>query len=358
MFAEKRYPEKLDAEELDEYLSKGWYRMGQSIFTTHFLCFGHTFFSALWVRLPLSQHQASKRHRKIMRRNRQFEISFRPVNQVEPDKEQENLYQRYRRQFPGLLAPSLKDALYDGDEKNVFNTWQCLIRDKNKLVALSFFDLGYQSIASILGIYDPAYKKESLGFYTMLMEIEYGQKGGFQYYYPGYIVPGYPRFDYKLRIGAVESYHLKYDDWIPYPDQLKGDETPILKMDRQLQEMCQYLNLNHAPCVKKYYPLFEANLFGFWQAPYLDYPVFLVCSHLENPHTFLITVFDPKREDFQLMRCSIFDDLQFYFNPTFTESFNPKDHFLDLLTIDEIIEKSKRPQDILLALRYVTDGIR
>ncbi|HMQ48577.1 MAG TPA: arginine-tRNA-protein transferase [Saprospiraceae bacterium] len=358
MFAEKRYPEKLDADELDEYLSKGWYRMGQSIFTTHFLCFGHTFFSALWIRLPLDKHASSKRHRKLMRRNSRLEISYSPFNHQQPDKEQENLYQRYRKQFPGLLAPSLRDALYDGDEKNIFNTWQCIIKDGGKLVALSYFDLGQQSIASIMGIYDPAYKNDSLGFYTMLMEIEFGRSNGFQYYYPGYIVPGYPRFDYKMRIGKVESYLLRNDDWAPFPSQVKSEDVPMLKMDRHLQEMCHYLNLNHSPCVKKYYPLFEANLFGFWHAPYLDYPVLLVCSQLENPHTFLITVFDPRQEEYHLMRCSIFDDLQFYFNPTFTESFNPKDHFLELLIIDEMIEKSKKPQDILLALRYVTDSTR
>ena len=26
------------------------------------------------------------------------------------------------------------------------------------------------------------------------------------YYYPGYVVPGYHRFDYKLKIGEVEFY--------------------------------------------------------------------------------------------------------------------------------------------------------
>jgi arginine-tRNA-protein transferase len=40
MFADKHYPENLNLWELDQYLEKGWYRMGQVIFTTHFLFFG------------------------------------------------------------------------------------------------------------------------------------------------------------------------------------------------------------------------------------------------------------------------------------------------------------------------------
>ena len=59
-FAEKHYPELLLPEELDAYLARGWYRMGQSIFTTHFLCFGEQFYSAVWVRLQLNDHSFSK----------------------------------------------------------------------------------------------------------------------------------------------------------------------------------------------------------------------------------------------------------------------------------------------------------
>ena len=41
-------------------------------------------------------------------------------------------------------------------------------------------------------------KKYSLGFYTMLLEIDFGIKSGAEYYYPGYVVPNYFKFDYKL----------------------------------------------------------------------------------------------------------------------------------------------------------------
>ena len=62
-FAEKHYPEVLLPEDLDAYLEKGWYRMGQTIFTTHFLCFDKGFFSAIWVRLDLQNFSFNKRQR-------------------------------------------------------------------------------------------------------------------------------------------------------------------------------------------------------------------------------------------------------------------------------------------------------
>ena len=67
MHAMYQAPTALSPEELDDYLSKGWYRMGQTIFTTNFLYFGKDFFSALWIRLPLQNYTFSKRISKRMR---------------------------------------------------------------------------------------------------------------------------------------------------------------------------------------------------------------------------------------------------------------------------------------------------
>ena len=147
MFAEKHYPEVMIPEELDAYLAKGWYRMGQTIFTTHFLCFGRSFYSAIWIRLPLQGYQFRKSLRKAFRRNQQrFRHRVGPAS-ITPEKEQ--LYRRYKASFPGILAPSLKDSLLDGEDYNIYNTYEVAVYEGSKLVALSFFDLGKNSAASI-----------------------------------------------------------------------------------------------------------------------------------------------------------------------------------------------------------------
>ena len=135
MFGEKRYPESLSPEELDIYLANGWYRMGQSIFTTHFLCFHDQFFSALWVRLSLKNYEFSKSLRKIIRRNYSaFDIRFQPV-QITPEKEA--LYQKYKQSFPGQLAPTLEDSLHEGFDGNIYNTFETLVYDGDKLIAVT-----------------------------------------------------------------------------------------------------------------------------------------------------------------------------------------------------------------------------
>ncbi|NBC07287.1 MAG: GNAT family N-acetyltransferase [Bacteroidetes bacterium] len=348
MFAEKHYPEMMIPEELDAYLAKGWYRMGQTIFTTHFLCFGRSFYSAIWVRLPLTGYRFRKSLRKIFNRNRRhFEVT---TGAASINAEKERLYRRYKSSFSGMLAPTLRDALLDGEDFNIYQTREVRVYDGDRLIALSYFDLGEHSVASITGIYDPDYDKYSLGFYTMLEEIHYAQEAGLLYYYPGYVVPGYPRFSYKLRIGEVEYYSLPHQAWRPY-EELTSPQVPIQLMESKLGGMAQYLMHQGVAAELLYYPLFEANLFGFWQAPYFDYPMFLLCSQRKNKRKFLCVVYDPRSGQYELLVCALFDDLQLYFNHSYTASFDKRYNFVELLVVESSLRSSTEPQEIMELLK-------
>lgn len=347
MFAEKHHPDKLTPQELDDYLARGWYRMGQTIFTTHFLCFGNRFYSAIWVRLPLKGYQFSKSLRKVIRRNSaHFRTAVAPAS-LTPEKEA--LYQKYRLSFSGILSPSLQDSLLDGGEGNVYNTFEVTVRDKGKLVACSFFDLGHQSAASILGFYDPEYGSHSLGLYTMLEEINFCQYQGMPYFYPGYVVPGYHRFDYKLRIGEVDYYDLSSRNWLPF-SSLPAGHTPLGEMEQKLTHLHQMLKMTRLPSRYMHYPLFEANLFGFWSAAYLEYPVFLLCAAPPRANGYILVVYDVRDSRFKLLRCAPFDDAGFYLSDSFLQNFSPEHFFLDLIVQEEMLLSSPNPEFIALAL--------
>ena len=348
MFAEKHYPEIMEPEELDAYLARGWYRMGQTIFTTHFLCFGDQFFSAIWVRLQLADYTFRKSLRKLLTKNeRQFQSRIRKAS-LSPEKEQ--LYLRYKASFPGMLAPSLKDSLLDGEDLNIYNTYEIAVYDDNKLVAVSFFDVGQESAASIMGVYDPAYQRFSLGFYTMLLEVKYCMEKKLKYFYPGYVVPGYQRFDYKLRIGDVDYYDLNREDWLPY-NTLEEADIPLTKMQSRLHNLQQALTASKIPVQLLNYPLFEANLFGFWRAPYFDYPMLLWCYPQENSNVYLLAVYDTREDEYLLLQCSPFDDLQFYFNESYTNTFDRNRYFMELIVIDRVLLASDSAQEICSVLR-------
>jgi arginine-tRNA-protein transferase len=344
MFGEKRYPESLSPEELDTYLANGWYRMGQSIFTTHFLCFLDNFYSALWVRLPLKDYQFSKSLRKIIRKNyNTFDVKFQPA---EIDAEKELLYQKYKADFPGQLAPTLEDSLHEGFEGNIFNTYETLVYEGDKLVAFSFFDLGDSSASSILGVYDPDYKKYSLGLFTVLLEMIFCIRNNFDFFYPGYVVPGNSRFDYKLRIGDVDYYNLKTNKWLNY-NSLDAKDIPLFKMEQKLKGISKLFSEQGVQSNYYYYPLFEANLFGYWNAPYFDFPNLLLLDYEKENKNYLAVVFDPRENAYQLIRCSQFDNVFFYFNSEFINTFDRKRFFTELITSDGLVAESAEEKVII-----------
>jgi leucyl-tRNA---protein transferase len=345
VFAEKHYPEVLQAEDLDSYLERGWYRMGQSIFTTHFLCFGDQLYSAIWIRLNASEHQYSKSQRKLLRRNAtRFTVRYAPS---ELTAEKEALYQKYKQNFPGFIARSLQESLLDGEISSHYHTLETQVYDGDQLVALSFFDLGQDSVASILGIYDPDYQGASLGYYTMLLEIAYCQQHGITYYYPGYIVPGYQRFDYKLRIGQVEYLQLSSGTWQPYIPNAYAD-IPLLHMRQQLEYATSLLKAANVLCHLYWYPLFEANLFGLLRASYLDFPVVLqVPGPLTAPHFTYFIVYDVRNNRFQLLRCSNFDDFRFYFNDSYAQAFNPHEFLVELIVVENLLLQTTTAEEMV-----------
>ena len=77
------------------------------------------------------------------------------------------------------------------------------IYDGDKLIAVSYFDLGEQSMASLLGLYDHAYNKLSLGTYTMLKEPNTADAPA-EWFTPG--TSSTSPIDYKLKLGPMEHY--------------------------------------------------------------------------------------------------------------------------------------------------------
>lgn len=348
MFTDKYYPDRIAAESLDNYLEKGWYRMGQSIFTTHFLSFNRRFYSAIWIRLALKDYAFGKRARKLRRRNeRSLRYEF---GTMRIDAEKELLYQEYRADFSGTISQSLKEAMLDGEEDNVYNTWEVRVYEGDELVAFSFFDVGQEGVASILGVYSSSYKQYSLGFYTMLLEIEWCLEQEMLYYYPGYVVPGYERFEYKKRIGEVEYYDLHADDWLPW-DQLEASGIPLDNMQNKLAELEAVLLQRNVSCRFLHYPFFEANLFSFFSAPYLDYPVLLWCYPQEGTKTFFLAVFNVREDAWQLLKCGVYEDMFLSMNASYAASFNKEHYFLELALVDGVLFTSKDPFEMAEAIR-------
>ncbi|MCC6290285.1 MAG: arginine-tRNA-protein transferase [Chitinophagaceae bacterium] len=225
---------KLNSTQLDTFLSQGWYRMHQSVFTTKYIILNDSTYNVFWLRYNLPGFNINKKLQKLIIQNRHFHISIKPMVITT---ELETLYKIYRSSIKFDHAESVKYWLYgeEAEKENAFETNIIEIRDGSKLIAAGIFDNGYNSIAGIMNFYDPAYKKFSLGKYLILLKIKYAIEKGMHWYYPGYIVYGYPSFDYKLFVGEenIEIYIPEINSWYKYKKQL----LETIEVSRQHNEL-------------------------------------------------------------------------------------------------------------------------
>jgi arginine-tRNA-protein transferase len=99
-----------------------------------------------------------------------------------------------------------------------------------------------------------------------------------------------------------------------------------------------------------YYPLFEANLFGFWPTYFFDFPIFLLCHLGTRPNYYTVVAFDIREGHYQLLGCLPFEDIQFYFNESYTNSFDRSRFFLELIVVDRLFHYSTSPDAIARAV--------
>ena len=205
----------LPGDVLDYYLSLGYYRMHQDLFTCRFLPVDYRLYTVHWLRLVLARVQPGPKQRRLARLNARFAVTVRPFQLTA---EYEALYVRYQQALDFETAPSLEALLLDGASYSIFDTWVVDVRADGQLIAAGIFDQGTRSLAGIVNFYDPDFRKYSLGKYLMLCKLNYAQRQNLAYYYPGYLVHGYPKFDYKLFASpeATEVFDDLGDQWRPF----------------------------------------------------------------------------------------------------------------------------------------------
>lgn len=219
------HPTGMTGPELDDYLARGWYRMQQSIFTiTHsFRDAAMDFCPVWWLRFPVNELREHASHARIRRRARHLQVRLQTA--YHPDAASEELYARYLASVPFDGYPSVRDALYGEEDPatgTIYDTNALIVSDGDRAVAMGIFDTGAQAAASILHFYDPDYARYSLGKYLILQTLDVIRERGCRWYYPGYVVTGDRRFDYKLFLGRDKASYFDpgLQAWQPFREDL------------------------------------------------------------------------------------------------------------------------------------------
>lgn len=302
MLAQVHSPETLGPAELDFYLQMGWFRMGQTIFTTNFLSFKNQLYSALWLRVFLPEFATDKTREKLIKLNASFATEIRRAS-LNPATE--NLFKEYRKSVSFEASSSIHQLLYGKSALDIYNTYEVNLYDDGKLIACGFFDLGTGSAAGITSFYDPAYKKYSLGKYLIYLKMEFCKELGYQYFYPGYFVPGYSFFDYKLSIGtkSLQFLQLASAQWKPIGEFIQA-QTPLRIMKDKLQELKVLLLQSTIESWIWEYGFFDANLIPELAGrEFFDFPLFLCFSGSTEEFINQLIVYDVRDQNYHLIKC-------------------------------------------------------
>jgi leucyl-tRNA---protein transferase len=302
MLVQTSHIDTCTSEDYDRFLSKGWFRGSGIIYRSEIVCLDEDVYSIRNIRLNVSGFQFRKRQKKLLRTNNErFKVTVGPPRITE---EKEILYQKHSIRFKAFVHSTLSEIVFANFAHLVFNTREICVYDGDKVVAVSYFDTGCDSMASIIAVYDEAYSSYSLGYFTMLVEMIEAREYGLSYYYPGYVMDRPSSFDYKLRLGDYEWLSAA-GCWLTNPKELEPSKAS--KIRDKIAELNMRMSMSGIQCELTYYPYFTAGYLMRHQDPVLlIYPVYLL---FKSPGLLNMATFDIEEDCFVYGKISPTDSI-------------------------------------------------
>ncbi len=190
---------QLTGEVYESLINEGWRRSG-SIFYRNCcpacsLC--------IPIRVPVSEFSMSDSQRRVMRRNRDVEVSY---HEIAPDEAIWQLYRTYQRERHGRGAEDGESwesyVKFLGESPVPTMVMRYTVGDE--LIGAGWIDLLPEGISSVYFAYDPRHASRSPGTLSALHELRFASELGREWYYLGFFVPGCPSMSYKARFRPYE----------------------------------------------------------------------------------------------------------------------------------------------------------
>lgn len=222
--SEQFFDDSVSADRMDELLAEGWRHFDFSFYRYNYGEFRGEIRLVIPLRVRLARYSPSKSQRRTIRKNADLRCEITEAEITDAAKE---LFERHRRRFKENPPDSLYNYL------SIFGpaTVPCVVKalnvyDGDRLVAVSYFDLGRRSISSVYAIFDPAKANRRLGIFTILKEIEFARETGHEFYYLGYCYEGNSFYDYKKQFRGTESYDWQ-EGWREFRPQIAAGDEPV-----------------------------------------------------------------------------------------------------------------------------------
>ena len=345
VLVQTHFPRKLAPRRYDQYLASGWFRGSVMLYKVDLLCIESGIYGVVNIRTNLDRFALKKSQRKRMARcDRHFTVS---IGTAKPDAEKEALYSLHKHRFKGFIHPTLNEYLTSGFHRTVFDTREVCVYDGDRLVAVSYFDMGERSMASLIGLQHPDYKRFGLGIYTMLKEIELGRSAGFKWYYPGYVLDLPSDFDYKLELAEFE-YYTPTKRWGAYR-RFDPSETTGARVRASMERLRSGLEALGIDCQERFYPYFSLGYMAPWQLEFLTLPHFLELAEVEGRR--LIVGYEPVQHEFRLLDVGPTEDFNHLVRMDHSAGLNTEGaHFMQMLQVRRTLHQSDGVDELLAQL--------
>jgi len=181
------------------------------------------------------------------------------------------------------------------------------------------------------------------------LEIDFGVRSGAEYYYPGYVVPNYFKFDYKLRIGDTEYFDPDENQWFPF-SELDKDQLSSDVLKTKLDELKEYLGEKNIRTDLFLYPLYERVLFGHEYKDFLHNPLFISCFHRRFHSLLLIVEYDIFKHTYLLVRAGRIENNHAGFMTAMRNGHDGKTSFFDFLFKEKVILETTQLDELAHAI--------
>lgn len=211
----------VEPSKLDQLLADGWRHFGHQFFRYNLAIYADEIRFVYPLRIDLPKFSLSKSQRRVLKRNSDLRVEFGPAMITETIT---GMFERHAKRFTHSVPDSIFDFLSNEPAKGPCDTRSCFVYEGDRLIAVSFFDVGAVSLSSVYGMFEPEFADRSLGTLTMLREIEYAIRDEKRVYYHGYVYEGNSFYDYKKRFRALEVYDWN-GHWRPVKFQNESGDT-------------------------------------------------------------------------------------------------------------------------------------
>lgn len=175
----------------DFLMHQGFRRSGEQVYRPH--CVNCNACNSLKV--MVDEFLPSKSQKRLLKKNNHFTVSVKTT----PSANYYSLFERYINTLhsDGAMYPASKEQFNNFLFTEICHQQFIEIYDENKLVSVAVTDELPSALSAVYTFYDPDYRKQALGMYSILKQIEIAKDLGKTFLYLGYQIDDCQKMNYK-----------------------------------------------------------------------------------------------------------------------------------------------------------------